>query len=211
LAYLVTITSSIATRVASRSDQDTIGASLDAIAENHGLYLFSVTSGLASNVLLLAVAVALYLVFRHRARFMRILGTSLFFGAALAWIVSGTGGLALAALAQASTTFISQDDPILTLAPIIESIREISGSIGFTLSAFALLVFGGIISHNRPVPRWLGWLAIITGLLMLFIWYDAAAALHRIGGTGYLIWLLALGGWLLWPGSKDTTASDLPQ
>jgi hypothetical protein len=37
---------------------------------------------------------------------------------------------------------------------------------------------------------------------MLLIWNDSAAVLHRVGGTGYLLWLLIIGGWLLVRGSQ---------
>jgi hypothetical protein len=39
--------------------------------------------------------------------------------------------------------------------------------------------------------------------MMLLIWSDSAALLHRIGGTGYLVWLAITGGWLVFRGTRQ--------
>jgi hypothetical protein len=50
-------------------------------------------------------------------------------------------------------------------------------------------------------PRWLGWIAIVTGVAGWLSWFivltDAAFVFFPITGLGTLIVLLGVGGWLI--------------
>jgi hypothetical protein len=203
IAYMAAVIVSVTARVASNADQESFRASLQLIAANRELYLTSLVSNLASNFLLIALAVGLYLTFRIYQRYLALLGASMFLAAGLIWMVSNTSGLTLAQLAQEFATASGPlVDMFMTSARAVELMWEFAGKTAFTLAALGLLAFGGLIAWSHAVPRWLGWLAIVVSVLIVFVWYDAAAALHRIGGTGYLFWLLFTGGWLLLRGSK---------
>ena len=203
IAYMAGVIVSVAARVASNADQESFRASLQLIAENQGLYLTSLASNLASNFLLVALAGGLYLTFQPRQRYLALLGGFMFLAAGLIWMVSNISGLALAQLAREFAVASGPlADAFMTSAGAAELMREFAGKTAFTLAALSLLAFGGLMAWSRAAPRWLGWLAVVVGMLMLFIWYDAAAALHRIGGAGYLLWLLFTGGWLILRGSK---------
>jgi hypothetical protein len=200
-AYMAAVIVSVTARVASNADQESFRTSLQLIAANQGLYL----TNLASNFLLIALAAGLYLTFRTYQRYLALLGASMFTAAALIWMVSNTSGLTLAQLAQEFATASGPlVDMFMTSPRVAELTREFAGKTAFTLASLGLLAFGGLIAWSHAVPRWLGWLAIVVGVLIAFIWYDAASALHRIGGTGYLLWLLFTGGWLLLRGTKDS-------
>lgn len=203
IAYMAAVIVSVASRVASNADQEPFRASLQFIVANQGLYLTSLAFNLASNFLLIALAGGLYLTFRPHQRYLALLGALMFLSAGLIWMVSNTSGLALAQLARESATASSPPaDMFLTSARAAELMREFAGKTAFTLAALGLLAFGGLIAWSRAAPRWLGWLAVVASVLIALIWYDAAAALHRIGGTGYLLWFLLTGGWLLLKGSR---------
>jgi Domain of unknown function (DUF4386) len=202
VAYMAAVIVAVAARVASNADQEPFRASLQLIAANQSLYLTSLVSNLISNFILIALSGGLYLTFGPRQRYLTLLGTFMFLGAGLIWMVSNISGLSLAQLALEFTTASgSQADMFMSSAQAVELTREFAGKTAFTLAALGLLAFGGLISWSQAVPRWLGWLAVVVGVLTLFIWYDAAAALHRIGGTGYLLWLLFTGVWLLLRGT----------
>jgi Domain of unknown function (DUF4386) len=202
VAYMAAVIVAVAARVASNADQEPFRASLQLIAANQSLYLTSLVSNLISNFILIALSGGLYLTFRPSQRYLTLLGTFMFLGAGLIWMVSNISGLSLAQLALEFTTASgSQADMFMSSAQAVELTREFAGKTAFTLAALGLLAFGGLISWSQAVPRWLGWLAVVVGVLTLFIWYDAAAALHRIGGTGYLLWLLFTGVWLLLKGT----------
>jgi hypothetical protein len=203
IAYMAAVIVSVAARVASNADQESFRASLQLIAANQGIYLTSLASNLASNFLLIASAGGLYLTFRTYQRYLALLGASMFLAAGLTWMVSNTSGLALAQLAQEFATASGPlADMFMTSARAVELMREFAGKTAFTLASLGLLAFGGLIAWSRAAPRWLGWLAIVVSVLIAFIWYDAAATLHRIGGAGYLFWFLFTGDWLLLKGSK---------
>jgi hypothetical protein len=201
IVYMAAVIVAVAARVASNADQEPFRASLQLIAANQGLYLTSLVSNLISNFLLVASAGGLYLIFRPRQRYLALLGAFMFLAAGLIWMVSNISGLALTQLAQEfAAASGSQADMFMTSARAVELTREFAGKTALTLAALVLLAFGGLMAWGNALPRWLGWLAVVVGVLTLFIWYDAAAALHRIGGTGYLLWLLLTGGWLLLKG-----------
>jgi hypothetical protein len=205
VVYMAAVIVSVAARVASSADQEPFRASLQLIGANQGLYLTSLTSNLISSFLLAALAGGLYLTFRLYQWNLALLGAFMFLAAGLIWTVSNISGLALAQLAQEfAAASGSQADMLMTSARAVELMREFAGKTAFSLAALGLLAFGGLIAWSRAMPRWLGWLAVIVGILTLFIWYDAAPALHRIGGAGYLLWLLLTGGWLLLRGTKDS-------
>jgi hypothetical protein len=205
IAYMGAVIVAVAARVASNADQEPFRTSLQLIAANRELYLTSLVSNLISNFLLVALAGGLYLTFRPRQRYLALLGASMFLAAGLIWMVSNISGLALAQLAQEFAKAPgSEGDMFAASARAVELTREFAGRTAFTLAALGLLALGGLIAWSKVLPRWLGWLAVVVGVLTLFIWYEAAAALHRIGGTGYLLWLLLTGGWLLLRGTKDS-------
>ncbi|MFQ6026457.1 MAG: DUF4386 family protein [Dehalococcoidia bacterium] len=204
IIYGVLVAVSVFTRVASQSDQDTTGESLNMIAAHQGMFLTSAVINLISNFLLIALAGILYLALRRHEALLTLLGSLFFLVAATTWVISGIAGLSLITLAAEFVAASgSLAESTVAAAGSTELLRELSGKASFTLAALALLAFGGAISWRGMVPRWLGWLGIVVGLLMLFIWVDTATLLHRLGGSGYLLWAALLGIWLLSKGTRE--------
>jgi hypothetical protein len=167
------------------------------------------SAGLVSSILLITMAAGLYSIFRTRHRFLALATSFLFLAAALAWLTSAASGLALASLAQ---EFVSasgmQAEATASSARAVDLVRESTGRVGFTLAGLGTLTLGVLIAWKDALPKWLGWLGVVVGILMLLIWNDSAAVLHRVGGTGYLLWLLIIGGWLLVRGSQAPQSSS---
>jgi hypothetical protein len=203
IIYMVAVAVQVAARTASTNSNASFAESLGTLATNHGMYLASMSAGLVSSILLIMLAAGLYSIFRARHHFLALATSFLFLAAALAWLTSAASGLALASLAQ---EFMSasgiQAEATASSARAVDLVRESTGRVGFTLAGLATLTLGLLIAWKDALPKWLGWLGVVVGILMLFIWNDSAAVLHRVGGTGYLVWLLITGGWLLVRGSQ---------
>lgn len=203
IIYMVAVAVQVAARTASTNSNASFAESLGTLAANHGMYLASMSAGLVSSILLIMLAAGLYSIFRARHHFLALATSFLFLAAALAWLTSAASGLALASLAQ---EFVSapgiQAEATASSARAVDLVRESTGRVGFTLAGLATLTLGLLIAWKDALPKWLGWLGVVVGILMLFIWNDSAAVLHRAGGTGYLLWLLITGGWLLVRGSQ---------
>ena len=74
--------------------------------------------------------------------------------------------------------------------------RWLAGKIGFAIAGLTLLVAaryqwkaGGMLRRIAPVTA-------IIGVLMQFIWIDAATIMHPINGTAFVLWLVAIGAML---------------
>ena len=179
---------------------------------NNPLYIASQTANLISSFILVSMSAVSYQVFQHHDRTLALMGAFMFLGAAFFTGLSAVGGLALAQEyggplpAQAP---LIRAHSLLSTYNAIEPLRALAGRVGFTFAALGLLALSGLIAWSGALPRWLGWLGIVAGVLMFFIWNPDAAALHRIGGGAYLLWLLLLAGWLLFRGTHDATAGDI--
>ena len=193
----------VATRTASNDSQIVFSDSLQMIAQNQALYLTSMYASVISNALLVGLAAGLYSTFRIYQPDLARAGAFLLLATAVVSMVAAVAGLALASLAQefAGVTG-NQENSLASSAQAVEVFRSYAGRTGFTFSALSLLAFGGLISWQGPIPKWLGWLGILIGVMMLLIWSDSATLLHRIGGTGYLVWLAITGGWLVLRGTR---------
>ena len=69
--------------------------------------------------------------------------------------------------------------------------REIAGSIGNTLIGLAIILLTVVQWRLGGFMKSVALLAPFVGIGMILVWIDAATILHRISGTGFLIWLLA--------------------
>jgi hypothetical protein len=206
---MVAVAVQIAARTASTSSDDSFAESVVTLVLNYRLYVLSMAASLASSVLLLVVAAGTYSIFRTCHLFLALATSFLFLAASLSWLMSAASGLTLASLAQEFVYLSSlQAEATASSVRAIDLVRESTGRIGFTLAGLGTLSLGVLIAWQGGLPKWTGWLGMVTGLLMLFIWYEGAAILHRVGGSGYLAWLLITGGWLVVRGSRATSESS---
>jgi hypothetical protein len=211
IAYMLAVAVQVVTRAASYDSSAPFAEALQMIAANQGLYLVSVSAGQVSNIFLVALTAGLYFTFQGHQSQLALLGALTFLAAALTWLMSGAAGIALASLAQEFSVASGTAAEITAgNARAVDLVREAAGRTGFTLAALSLMVFGFLIAWRDAVPKWLGWLGLAVGVLMFLIWNDDAAVLHRIGGAGYLLWLLITGCWLLTRGVRPVPEEAAP-
>ena len=174
-------------RVASDADQQTLAESLVAVAENRGMYSLFGATRLVSGLTLLLAGWFLLRTWIIRDRWATPWVPYLFAISGVCTIVSGVGALLIAFLADAAAgTDISG-------VGAVDSLRWISGKVGFTAAGLALIVaawfqwqVGGMLRKVSPASA-------ILGIAMQFIWLEAATMVHPIVGGLFFVWLLLIG------------------
>ena len=78
-------------------------------------------------------------------------------------------------------------------------IRWFAGALGFALAGLALVALGPVQWRMGGLLRITAVIDVVLGVAMLFIWVDAATAVHRVTGVAFLIWLILVGLWLVIP------------
>ena len=178
-------------RVTADADQPTLLDSLRAIAENRAMYATSAAARIASGIALIAAAWFLLRTWVIRRRLATpmvpyLLGAS---GAVTAF--SG-----VCALILASSVSGGADVTVSGLAETMDLLQWLAGKIGFAIAGLALLIaaryqwkVGGTLRKIAPASA-------VIGLIMQFVWIDAAIIMHPIVGVAFMAWLLAVGAML---------------
>ena len=207
LLYILAVAVSVAARVSSGVDQETAAASRLMLAANAGWAIASYTAGLIAAFTLTILAAILYRIFRPGNPTLALITAFVLLGAAFFGGLAAVNGLALALEHSGGpppqSVYLSTDNGLAAYATL-EPLRALAGRVSFTFAGLGLLALGGLMALTAALPRWLGWVGIISGALMFFIWYDGAATLHRLGGGLYLLWLLIVAGWLLFRGTANS-------
>lgn len=193
------------------------------INDNQELWAFSGVFNLAVDSMLgVAAAAALYLLFRPRDRILAVFGLTFVLGGSVAFIAGdgahivllfvaddfangGAGGIAAGAV------------EILEIGRIMAIFSAVVIQAGLTTLALGHLAFGSLISFSPTgkganPPRWMGWPAIIAGIAWILSWLgfvsDVGFVIFIIGGIASLVWLLLLGGWLLFMAPEDIEVAE---
>lgn len=178
-------------RVAADADQPTLPESLRAIAEGRGLYATSAAARILSGIALIGGAWFLLRTWIMRQGLATplvpyLLGVS---GAVTAF--SGICALVLAFSASAGA-----DATVSGSIETVNVLRWLMGKVGFAIAGLSLLVaaryqwkVGGALRKIAPASA-------VTGLIMQFIWIDAATIMHPIVGAAFMVWLLVVGAML---------------
>ena len=190
---------------------------IDNIKDNRDLDLLGYALEAVANLALVLLAALLYVLFRGRDRAL----ASVLFGLLLAaGAVLMVGSVLGFSRRLASTVpWAMQSDPRKLLDVFAEwfaSLSTFGTACGYTLGALAIIALGTLLVRSSmsgaataagsTAPRWLGWLSIVSGLVMLSIWLAVAngdlLVLPMIGVVLTLITELALAGWLLRAGGE---------
>lgn len=176
-------------RVAAGADQPTLAESIAAIAEASALYGIGGAGRLVSGVTLVLGGWFLWRTWIIRERLSTPLVPGLL---ALSGVFTAVSGACAVALALSATSPPELSSAIETTAEL----RWITGKIGFAAAGLALIVatryqwmVGGTLRRIAPVSA-------ILGVGMQFIWVEAATDIHRLTGTIFFLWLLAIGAML---------------
>ena len=169
----------VVTRVSANADQPTLAESLVAISENKALYASGGGARFVSGVTLIVAAWFLSKTNAgEKQPSARIASLSGLFTA-----VSGATAIALANAAPATTDALPETTAY---------VRWLTGKIGFTFAGLALIAEARR-QWNLGTPfKYLALASGVIGILMQFIWWDAATTVHRITGIGFLFWLIVV-------------------
>ena len=174
----------VVTRVSANADQPTLAESLVAISENKALYASGGGARFVSGVTLIVAAWFLSKTGTGETQPSARIASLIFALSGLFTAISGASAIALANAAPA---------PPDTLPETTSYVRWLTGKIGFTLAGLALLSEARR-QWNLGTPfKYLALASGVIGILMQFIWWDAATAVHRITGIGFLFWLVVVG------------------
>ena len=178
----------VVTRVSANADQPTLAESLVAISENKALYASGGGARFVSGVALIVAAWFLSKTGTGEKQPSARIASLIFALSGLFTAVSGASAIALANAAPA---------PPDALPETTAYVRWLTGKIGFTLAGLALIAEARR-QWNLGTPfKYLALASGVIGILMQFIWWDAATAIHRITGIGFLFWLIVVGILLL--------------
>ena len=182
-------------RVAADADQGTMLLSLQAIAENSLMYGLSGAMRLLSGLTLLVAGWLLLRTWIIRQGLATQLVPYLFVTSGA--FTSASGACAVLIALNPGLEAVSSAGPSLTseytTIGSLYNLRWIAGKIGFAVAGVALIVaaryqwrVGGTLRKVAPGSA-------ILGVAMQFIWLDSATIMHSIVGTGFFLWLLAIG------------------
>ena len=162
-----------------------------------------------TSAFLLAITSALTCrVFSSRGQSLALAGAFMFLAASFFAGLSALFGLVLAQGFYGPLgpgAILSSQEGFDLMEAFFEPVRSLAGNTSFTFAALGALCFGILIALHGVIPRWLGWLGVASGLLMLFIWLEDGALLHRLGGGAYLVWLILLAAMLIFRGARYST------
>ena len=179
------------------------------IVDHERVFAAGMAARLAASLVLAGVAVISYLVFRRHNQLFALVGSSLFMLLGVTFLIAAIGSFALLDVSHAYEDAHGPSSAMVAASarPLSELVQAAMfvGLIGFL--PLGLLTFGTLISWRRVVPRWIGWLAVASGLLMLSIWLsgltDAFWLVAMVGTLGALVWLLVTGAWMVVRGTQD--------
>ncbi|MEE9199252.1 MAG: DUF4386 family protein [Dehalococcoidia bacterium] len=209
LALVLTVVVFIATNPISADTfrEDPAGVLRD-IAENHSRFVLSTVFDIASNLIAIALAAALYLAFRAHDRNLALLGTFGFLAAGLLFLTADMVKISLESLSEGFPEARgAQAESLLNSARAVGYMVDGAVVMAFTGLAIGVLSYGLLVITTSALPRWIGGLGILGGLVAPFGWLlFVESDLIAIGFVGTLIGLLfalIAGSWLVLKGSSE--------
>ena len=185
----------VPTRLMADADQPTLRLTLEAISANTLPYTYSAIARILSGVFLLVAAGMMRSVTTpYRPAPARLAMTALSLSGAVT-IVSGVCAIMLTTIGPGAVAF--DDAQLLGWAGRLDAARWITGKVGFTLAGLGLVALGPVQWRTGGLLKASAVADVIIGVAMLFIWMDAATAMHRISGVAFLAWLVVSGLWLV--------------
>lgn len=183
---------------------DEFRGSLTDAADEEAQNFVSGGFGFVMSVLFVATAAALYVTFRSYERFISLLSAFGFLAAGVSFSVAMAADLAFTELASefGDTSGIDADQ-IVPAARATALASDWSLLSGFAFFGLGLLALGVLIVWRQPLPRWLGWLAAISGVLIAV--GGPTWILLMLGLLLGFVWLIVAGGWLAWRGTSEAT------
>ncbi len=161
----------------------------------------AVLSFLLAAIFVVAAA-AMYVTFRSREPTLALFGSLGFFAAATGFLAAAATGEALMELADDfGSARGGQAEGVVPAARAVATINEAAVLAGLGFFSLGVLAFGILVLRTVALPPWLGWLAVVGGVLgFVGIPIFLPALLGWVLG---LLWLLITGGLLVWRGTRE--------
>ena len=201
--------------------------------ENRADQFIRYGANLFAGVLIVAISALAYRVFAPYEPTLALVGTfmlliSAFFAciAAMLGLILGQGFIGPIVTQgdfqeiEGMTAFYNVLVPILIL----------SQKVWLNFAALGTLSYGGLVALTGALPRWLAWLGIASGLMLLLtweesiglmqmdrgrpdlVWIPTRSLLNQLVGGPCLVWLLLSAGWLIARGTiRPSRGKDAPE
>jgi hypothetical protein len=169
------------------------------------IYAFQVVE-VATALLALAAGLGLYLLLRERARGAALLGLLLF---VLSGVFHAGTGIVGAGMIRAADDYTggglagigSGSEDVLELIRVLATIHFANFLTGFAVLGIGAAAFAyGLAWTSGLAPRWLGWLGLVTGALLvltpLAVTVEILFLPFFFGAILAVVWLIAAGLWL---------------
>ena len=192
---------SVFARVAAGADQHTLAESLAAISENQMFYFLGGAARTVSGVMLLSAGLCLSRAAPGSSQQAGQLMPLMLAASGILTAVSGMSAMTLAMVAPGFSGSGVIDGPIQGLADL----RWFTGKAGFTVAGLGLITAAFPQWKSGGVFRVIAPVSLVFGAAMLFIWVDAATAVHRITGPAFLAWIVVMAVWLI---ARRTESGD---
>lgn len=215
LAVIVTLIGTFASSpVQVDASRAGIGQSLEALAQDPGSHRMTMSLYLAGSLIVIVAAGALYLTFRPHGRDVALFGAFGWLAGGVLQAVSNAIVIVLADIAQDfAAASGAQAAAMETLARSFIQAGDVLLNAAFTAIGIGAFAFGVLIVRSRPVSRWLGWIWIVSGVLLQLVWFGTDNILGIVGVFGNfasLLVILILGGWLLVRGTREAVTEPTP-
>jgi hypothetical protein len=147
-----------------------------------------------------AAAAGLYRVFSPRAEMPALTGAFMLVGSGFFSMISGLSGVAISQpvrLPLEDQVSFTSLDTLHIVEGLLFPLKTMSEYISLTFSGLAAIAFGIVLAKHGEGSRWLGWLGVMVGLILLLVWLYDSPAQKNAWAAGYLAWLSLLACWLL--------------
>ena len=152
---------------------------LENIQDNRALYLLGYALDAIANLALVMLAALLYVLFRGRDRALASVMFALLLAAGGVLMIVSILGFSGQALASSVPSEMPPDSRKLleAFAEWFASLSAFGTACGYTLRALAIIALGTLLVRSSmsgaatvagsTAPRWLGWLSIVSGIVVL--------------------------------------------
>ena len=210
---VVSLVVTVSTEIEIDTDVADFRDSLREIADDREQHRVSVAFDILANLLAVAIAGAIYMVFRLHERSLALLSAFGFLAGGVTFMVIGMTSFALDFMAREFVGATGlQADTIATSARGIALVGELSRDIGVTFLGQGMLFLGILIAWRGAILRPLGWLAALAGVLFVLHWLrlvnDDLIWIARAGLIATLVFFLITSMWLLLRGTKEVPVSS---
>jgi hypothetical protein len=217
LLLLILVTSIVAAGLASGVDPvdqynvppERVGDVLQRVADNPGLHQAEIGFDLASFILTVALAGVLYFAFSPHDPVMALLGT---LGLAAGGVILAVHDIPWFVLPSIAGDFVSASGieavALQYTGHVIIFTAMWGLSVGVTFLGLGALAYSVLMVWSKAVPRPLGWLGVVAGLLLSAgVWLpridESLYTVFTLLGIPYVLWELGLGVWLLSRGTRE--------